>query len=91
MWSGYLITLCKLIKIKSYSTAGFLSYKCFIALLEEIIGKKALINQLSMQPGDVNTTYADISKAQQLLGYEPKTSFKEGLTKFVEWYKTHRL
>ena len=63
----------------------------FIALLEEIIGKKALINQLSMQPGDVNTTYADISKAQQLLGYEPRTSFKDGLTKFVKWYKTHRL
>ena len=40
-----------------------------------------------MQPGDVERTYADISKAKKLIGYEPKTSFEEGIKKFVEWYK----
>ena len=63
----------------------------FIATLEDVIGKKAKINQMGMQPGDVNITYADINKAQKLLGYDPKTSFKEGLTKFVEWYRQERM
>lgn len=63
----------------------------FISTLEEITGKEMKINQMGMQPGDVDQTYADISKAQKLLGYDPKTNFKEGLTKFVEWYKENRL
>jgi UDP-glucuronate 4-epimerase len=63
----------------------------FIATLEKITDKTMKINQMGMQPGDVDQTYADISKAQELLGYNPKTSFKEGLTKFVEWYKENRI
>lgn len=63
----------------------------FIATLEEITGKTAKINQMGMQPGDVEITYADISKAQKLLDYEPATTFKEGLTKFVQWYRQKRL
>ena len=55
--------------------------------LEEIIGKKAKINQMPMQPGDVEKTYTDISKTEKLLGYNPKTNLKEGLKKFWEWYK----
>jgi UDP-glucuronate 4-epimerase len=62
----------------------------FLDLLQEIIGKEAKINQMPMQPGDVDQTYADISKAQELLGFAPKTSFKQGLTKFVEWYQHNR-
>ncbi|MBU0577422.1 GDP-mannose 4,6-dehydratase [Patescibacteria group bacterium] len=58
----------------------------FIALIEKLVGKKAIINQLPMQPGDVDITYADISKAQKLLGYTPKTSAEEGMEKFVNWY-----
>lgn len=41
------------------------------------------------RPGDIRHSYADISKAKKLLGYVPKTPLKEGLTKLVEWYKTH--
>ncbi len=63
----------------------------FIATLEEIIGKKAVIDQYPMQPGDVEITYADVSAAQQDLGYEPKTPFATGLRKFVEWYRENRL
>ena len=43
-----------------------------------------------MQPGDVERTYADISKAKKLIAYKPKTSFKEGIQKFVEWYQENR-
>jgi len=63
----------------------------FIATLEEITDLKMKIEQLPMQPGDVDITYADITKAQKLLNYQPKTSFKDGMTKFVTWYKENRL
>ena len=39
-----------------------------------------------MQPGDVDITYADISKAHRLFGYQPKFDFKEGVKLFVDWY-----
>ena len=63
----------------------------FIETLEKITGKSMKINQMGMQPGDVDQTYADIAKAQELLAYDPKTSFEDGLRKFVEWYKENRL
>lgn len=42
-----------------------------------------------MQQGDVFETYADITKAQQLLGYEPKTSFRDGVAVFARWFKDY--
>lgn len=57
-----------------------------IATIEEVVGKKAIIDRKPMQPGDVDRTYADITKAKQLIGYNPKTSFKEGIQNFVSWY-----
>lgn len=57
-----------------------------IHTIAEVTNKKLVINQLPMQPGDVNITYADISKAQKMLDYQPKTSLKEGLEAFVSWY-----
>ena len=57
-----------------------------IATIEEAVGKKAIIDRKPMQPGDVDRTYADITKAKQLIGYAPKTSFKEGIQNFVNWY-----
>ena len=61
-----------------------------IAIIEEALGKKAQIRRLPVQPGDVPITFADISKAGKLLGYSPKTTLKEGVRKFVEWYLRHR-
>ena len=58
-----------------------------ISTIEKILGKKAIINRLPMQKGDVNKTVSDISKARNLLGYNPKTSFEEGIEKFVDWRK----
>ena len=45
------------------------------------------LKEMPMQQGDVNITYADISKAKEMLNYDPKTPFKEGIEKFVKWYK----
>jgi UDP-glucuronate 4-epimerase len=58
----------------------------FIALVEENVGKKALIKVLPDQPGDVPRTCANIAKAQELLGYEPTVSFEEGIRRTVAWY-----
>jgi nucleoside-diphosphate-sugar epimerase len=57
-----------------------------IQTIAEEAGVKPVINQLPMQDGDVNITYADISRAKELLGYQPKTSFREGIKKFLMWY-----
>jgi len=56
-----------------------------LALLYGIFNKTPNLNYLPMQDGDVNKTYADISKAKDLLGYNPSTTFKEGLEKFCAW------
>lgn len=48
------------------------------------------IKQLPMQPGDVDRTYADVSKAKKLIGYEPKVSFEQGIQNFVNWYKENQ-
>jgi UDP-glucuronate 4-epimerase len=61
--------------------------KDLIAQIEQAVGKKAVINQLPEQQGDVPLTCADISKAHRLLGYAPKTKLAEGLPKFVEWFR----
>lgn len=58
-----------------------------IETIEKVLNKKAKIEHLPMQPGDVSKTAADITKAKKLLNYNPKTSFKEGIIKFIEWEK----
>ncbi len=58
----------------------------FIAVLEECLGKKAVRNDLPMQPGDVPTTYADISRLQKKIGYTPSTPLRSGIARFVRWY-----
>ncbi|MDF7799397.1 GDP-mannose 4,6-dehydratase [Pontiellaceae bacterium B1224] len=57
--------------------------------LGDALGVKPEMEMLSMQPGDVPVTFADISKAQLKLDYQPTTSLQEGLTKFVEWFKNY--
>ena len=60
--------------------------KDLIAAIEKTLGRKAKINQLPEQPGDVPVTCADISKARKLLGYNPMTPLSMGLPKFIEWF-----
>ena len=57
-----------------------------IEKIEKKLGKKAKINRLVQQPGDVDQTFADISKAKKTLQYSPKVSIDEGLDKFIDWY-----
>lgn len=57
-----------------------------IAHIENALGKKANINLLPEQPGDVPLTYADIDKARRLLGYNPSTKIAAGIPKFIDWY-----
>ena len=56
-----------------------------VCLLERATGKKAIVHRESPQQGDVPLTWADISKAEKLLGYRPQTAMEEGLRKFVAW------
>jgi len=66
------------------------SLKELIGLIEETMGKKARIEVLETQPGDVSITYADITKAKEKLGYQPRTPLREGIKRFVEWYKKEK-
>lgn len=67
-----------------------ISLKEMVETIEKALNKKAIIDQQSMQPGDVTQTYADITKAKQLIGYEPKTDFEEGIAHFVAWYQNKK-
>lgn len=61
----------------------------FIGALEAIIGKKANIEFLLMQPGDVKETFADITDLEADIGFSPSTTIETGLTEFVKWYKDY--
>jgi UDP-glucuronate 4-epimerase len=63
------------------------SLRDFLAILEELLGKKALIKTVAMQKGDVLTTFADMQKSFKDLGFKAKTPLKEGLEKFITWYQ----
>ena len=58
----------------------------FISIIEEKMGATAVQEMLPMQKGDVTRTFADISKAQKMLGFAPKVSLEEGLGHFVNWF-----
>lgn len=62
------------------------SLKQLIATMEVVIGKKAILDRQPEQPGDVPHTYADVTKAQQLLGYSAGTELKYGMAKFYDWF-----
>lgn len=64
-----------------------ISLKQMIEIIGKVLEVTPNIEQLPMQKGDVEKTYACIEKAKELLGYEPETSFEEGIKKFVKWYK----
>lgn len=59
-----------------------------IQVIEKLMQKKAIINQLPPQPGDVPYTWSNIEKSKQYLNYNPQTSIEEGIKKFISWYKS---
>lgn len=61
-----------------------------VELLETALDKQAIIDRQPTQPGDVPLTYADVSKARRLLGYNPQTRIEAGIEKFISWFKQQR-
>jgi UDP-glucuronate 4-epimerase len=61
----------------------------YIAAFEEAVGKSAQKEMLPMQPGDMPDTYADVSDLEQQFGYRPDTPVREGVRRFVEWYRVY--
>ena len=61
----------------------------FIAILEDALGRKAKLEKLPMQPGDVRETYADITESERDFGFRPKTAIDEGVPRFVEWFRDY--
>lgn len=61
-----------------------------VRLIEKELGRPAMIRFLPPEPGDVPVTYADISKARRLLGYQPQVPIEEGIARFVRWFRTEQ-
>ncbi len=61
-----------------------------IRLIEELVGKEAQLAHQPFHPADVRATWADIRKAEKLLGWRPQVTFREGITALVEWYQVNR-
>jgi UDP-glucuronate 4-epimerase len=59
----------------------------YIAEIEKCIGRKAELNLLPMQPGDVPDTYADVEALMEDVGYKPDTPINVGVSRFIEWYR----
>lgn len=77
-------------EILNLGNSSPISLKEMIEEIGKATGVQPKIKRLPMQPGDVERTYADISKAGSLLGYEPKVTFQQGIKNFVEWYKKNK-
>lgn len=61
----------------------------FIDVVEDVLGKKAIRNYMPMQTGDVPATWANTSLLESLTGYRPQTDFRDGITRFINWYRDY--
>ena len=61
----------------------------FVDAIEEVLGKRAIRNYMEMQKGDVPATWADAGLLQRLTGYQPKTDIRDGMRRFVAWYRDY--
>ena len=80
---GYEGQLCDVFNLGESQTTTLSE---LIGLIEQAVGGKAIIERKPEQPGDVPVTFADITKARTLLGYNPQTKIAEGIPKFAEWF-----
>lgn len=76
-------------EIFNLGNSATISLKELIDVIAKAAGKEAIIDQQPQQPGDVPVTYADIAKSKQMLSYNPQTPIREGIVKFVNWYKEY--
>src|SRR4051812_19346183 len=89
--SGILSSLDHCDRYRIYNLGGSdpVTLGHLIAELEKAIGKPAIIDRRPAQPGDVERTYADLTRSSSELGYRPRTSLSEGLKKFVAWFREY--
>jgi UDP-glucuronate 4-epimerase len=78
---------CEGYEIYNLGESATTSLAELVRLIGEVTEKEPILDRQPMQPGDVLLTYADITKARARLGYDPKTSVKDGLERFVRWYR----
>jgi UDP-glucuronate 4-epimerase len=81
---------CQCYRIYNLGNSQPVRLRDMIETIADALGRRAEIEQLEMQPGDVNITYADISRARAELGYHPRTPFADGLAPYVAWYREQR-
>lgn len=67
--------------------SNIISLKEMVETIEEVLGKKAKLRKMPTQQGDVDRTFADVSKSKRVLGYNPTTNFKDGMEKFYQWIR----
>jgi len=84
-----------LINLKGYNIynlgeSNVINLKFLVQTIESALSKKAVLEKLPLQQGDVNITYADITKARKEIGYDPKYTIEEGIKGFVDWYNTNK-
>src|SRR3954466_1027389 len=89
--SGIMKALEKSDRYRVYNLGGStpVTLNELVSELERAVGKPAILDRKPMQPGDVERTYADLTRSRTELGYEPKVSLAEGLRRFVEWFKQY--
>lgn len=76
-------------RIFNIGNSSPISLKKYISTLEELIGVEAKKHYMELQPGDVLATHADCSLLENYIDYKPSTTIKEGLSKFVDWYRDY--
>lgn len=76
-------------KIYNLGNSNSILLKEFLKTLEDSIGKKAIVIEVGMQPGDVEDTYADITDSTKDFNFKPETNIKDGLEKFVQWFRDY--
>lgn len=86
---------CALDHLKGYNVYNLgeskvISLRTVVETIEKNIGGKAVLEMLPMQKGDVNSTFADISKAKFEIGYDPKYDFESGMKEFIDWYDLNK-
>lgn len=77
-------------KIYNLGESKVINLKALVETIENSLGKKAVLDRLPFQQGDVKITYADITKAKEEIGYSPKFDLEKGIKKFTEWYITNK-
>ena len=80
---------CEGYEIYNLGESQTTSLSDLVTLIGEACGREPVVERLPAQPGDVRVTYADVSKARERLGYRPTTPVREGLERFVAWYRAH--